>query len=108
MPHTSKLAAKRIRETGGPTLLDFGAIADGEMPIRSGTTMVGTRMVSAEVMVSPQFNRLPAEDPNNLVRWDNAQAWFMAREAARPAPDPNLVVRWDDAQHVLAARIFGG
>lgn len=32
---------KRIRETGGPTTLDIGAIADGQLLVRSGTGIVG-------------------------------------------------------------------
>lgn len=32
---------RRIRETGGPTVLDMAAVADGQVLTRSGTTIVG-------------------------------------------------------------------
>lgn len=34
-------ATKRMRETAGPTILAYGAVADGEFLKRSGTSVVG-------------------------------------------------------------------
>jgi len=83
MPNVSTLAATKIRETGASAILDLGAVADGQALQRSGNTVAGVLIVSAETMISPLFNQTPEQDLNPRIRWDDAQA-------------------------VLAARIFGG
>lgn len=40
---------KRLRETGGPTTLSIGAVADGEFLKRSGTSVVGASLSSTQV-----------------------------------------------------------
>jgi hypothetical protein len=39
-PNPTVTQARGLRETGGPTTLTVGAMADGEIAIRSGTTLV--------------------------------------------------------------------
>lgn len=65
-----------IRETAGPTLLAFGAIADGQALVRSGTAIVGSTVTAAPTgtMVKPNL-RLAGISPVPVTGTYRDIAW---------------------------------
>lgn len=65
-----------LRETSGPTLLAFGAIADGQTLVRSGTAIVGSTVTAAPTgtMVKPNL-RLAGISPVPVTGTYRDIAW---------------------------------
>lgn len=76
-----------IRETSGPTLLTIGAVADGQVLVRSGTTVVGTTVSTGPsgTMVKPNL-RLAGASPTTApsavvyrdIAWSQSLGLFCA------------------------------
>lgn len=74
-----------VRETSGPTLLAMGAVADGQLLTRSGTTLVGTDVPQ----VLWQWNRT---DLSQFTQVGIAGQWSLAYSAtAAPGANPAIV-----------------
>ena len=58
-----------LHETGGPTALTYGAIADGQLLIRSGTTVIGTgRRITPQVFTTTGYNTITLPTDCTYVR----------------------------------------
>lgn len=82
-----------MRETGGPTLLAFGAVADGQGLVRNGATMEGTDLLAGPLSSTDEA----------IARWDGAGGDTLQDSLVLINDTGDVSPSADDAQDLGAA-----